>query len=116
MKKYIYLSGILLSLYGCESNTYESLEEPTVIVGKVNYTTNVKSIIDANCVGCHASGGSLVPLGTYSEVKDAMQNTDLLDRIQRQNGAPGQMPRAGRMAQDRINTILQWNTDGLLEN
>lgn len=117
MKKYIYISGIILSLYGCESNTYESLqEEPEVIVGKVTYAANAKTIIDANCIACHASGGTLTPLETYAQVKDAMQNTNLLDRIQRQNGTPGQMPKAGRMAQDKINTILQWNKDGLLEN
>ena len=116
MKKYIYLFGIIASLYSCESTTYESLEEPTVIVDKVTYTANVKSIIDQNCIGCHASGGSLIPLETYSDVKEALLNKNLLDRIQRQNGTPGQMPKAGRMAQDKINTILQWNTDGLLEN
>ncbi|MBF4518899.1 cytochrome c [Flavobacterium sp. ANB] len=116
MKKYIYLSGIILSLYGCESNTYESLEEPEVIVGTVTYNANTKAVFDANCIACHPSGGTLTPLETYAEVKDAMQNTNLLDRIQRQNGTPGQMPKAGRMSQDKINTILQWNTDGLLEN
>ncbi|WP_394773872.1 cytochrome c [Flavobacterium sp.] len=115
MKKYIYLSAIILSLYSCESNTYESIEEPTVIVGKVTYATNVKSIIDENCIGCHASGGQLIPLTTYTEVKDALVNKKLLDRIQLQNGTSGQMPKAGRMAQDKINTILQWNIDGLLE-
>lgn len=116
MKKYIYLSVIILSLYGCESNTYESLEEPTVIVDKATYTKNVKSIIDQNCIGCHPSSGQLIPLETYDQVKDALLNGELLDRIQRQNGAPGIMPRSGRMPQDKINTILQWNTDGLLEN
>lgn len=115
MKKYMYLSGIILALYGCESNTYESLEEPTVIVGKVTYNTSVKSIIDENCIACHASGGSLIPLETYADVKDALLNKKLLDRIQLQNGTAGQMPKAGRMSQDKINTILQWNTDGLLE-
>src|SRR4051812_2796180 len=115
MKKYIYLSDIMLSLCSCESNTYESLEEPTVIVDEVTYTANVKSIIDQNCIGCHASGGSLLPLTTYTEVRDAVSNNGLLDRIQRQNGTPGVMPRAGRMSQDKINIILQWNTDGLLE-
>jgi hypothetical protein len=116
MKKYIYLSGLILSLCGCESNTYESLQEPTVIIDKVTYTANVKSIIDQNCIGCHSAGGSLIPLVTYDQVKNAMSNTNLLDRIQRQNGMPGIMPKAGRMPQDKINTILQWNTDGLLEN
>ena len=116
MKKYIYLSGLILSLCGCESSTYESLQEPAVIIEKATYSVNVKSIIDQNCIGCHSSGGSLIPLETYDQVKDAVLNSDLLDRIQRQNGMSGQMPKAGRMPQDKINTILQWNTDGLLEN
>jgi mono/diheme cytochrome c family protein len=116
MKKYIYLSGLILSLYGCESVTYESLEEPTNVVGEVTYTTNVKSIVDANCIACHASGAAIRPLETYDQVKDAILNTDLLDRIQRQNGTPGQMPQAGRMPQNKIDIMLQWNTDGLLEN
>ncbi|SHL34065.1 hypothetical protein [Flavobacterium chilense] len=115
MKKYIYLSGIILSLCACESNTYESLQEPTVIVEKVTYNANVKAIVDANCIACHNSGSKLLPLETYAQVKDALVNTNFLVRIQQQNGTPGQMPRAGRMPQDKINTILQWNTDGLLE-
>ncbi|SHG87176.1 hypothetical protein [Flavobacterium defluvii] len=116
MKKYILLSGLILSLYSCESNTYESLEEPEVITGPVTYTANVKSIIDANCAACHNSEAEIIPLETYAQVKSAVLNTNLLDRIQRQNGTPGQMPKAGRMSQDKINTILQWSTDGLLEN
>lgn len=116
MKKYIFLCAILSSLYSCESTTYESLEEPDVIVGEVTYTANVKSIIDANCISCHASGSGNRTLETYTQVKDAVLHTDLLDRIQKQNGMPGQMPQTGRMPQDKINIILQWNTDGLLEN
>ncbi|KRD07333.1 hypothetical protein ASE21_17725 [Flavobacterium sp. Root901] len=116
MKKYIFLSGILFSLFSCESNTYESLEEQEVVTGPVTYNANAKAIIDANCIACHASGGTLKPLETYAEVKDAVLNTNLLDRIQRQNGTTGQMPKSGRMSQDKINIILQWSADGLLEN
>lgn len=119
MKKYIYLSSLALFLYSCDSNTYESLEEPVAIVGSnVTYNANIKSIIDENCIACHSTGGlaSFLPLTNYSEVKDAIQNTDLLDRIKRQNGESGQMPKTARMSQEKINVILQWNTGGLLEN
>lgn len=122
MKKYIFLSGLLLFLYSCESTTYESIEEPTVIIGKATYTANVEPIIQANCIVCHSATGSasFKPFNTYAQVKDAVQNANadnnLLNRIQRQNGESGQMPQTGRMPQDKINTILQWNTDGLLEN
>ena len=66
----------------------------------------------------HTPGGNagFRPLTTYAEVKDAVQNTDLLDRIQRQNGENGIMPSTGRMSQNNINLILQWNANGLLEN
>lgn len=118
MKKYILLAGLLISLSSCDSSTYESLEEPQIIVGKATYELNVKPIIDGNCIGCHSIGGtaSFRPLTTFSEVRNAILNNNLLERIQRQNGEPGQMPQTGRMSQDKINTILQWNTDGLLEN
>lgn len=118
MKRYFLTASLILILSSCDSSTYESLEEPEIIVGKATYQSNVKSIIDSNCVSCHSVGGtaSFRPLTAYSEVKNAVLNTNLLDRIQRQNGEPGQMPQTGRMSQDKINTILQWNTDGLLEN
>lgn len=118
MKRYFLTASLILILSSCDSSTYESLEEPEIIVGKSTYQANVKSIIDSNCVSCHSVGGtaSFRPLTTYSEVRNAVLNTNLLDRIQRQNGEPGQMPQTGRMSQDKINTILQWNTDGLLEN
>jgi len=122
MKKYIFLSGLVLLLYSCDSNTYESIEEPVVIIGKVTYSANVESIIQENCVVCHSPNGaaSFRPFTTYAQVKDAIQNisadNNLLNRIQRQNGESGQMPQTGRMPQEKINVILQWNTDGLLEN
>jgi len=122
MKKHIFLAGLLLLLYGCESTTYESIEEPVAIIGKATYKANVEPIIQANCVVCHSANGpaSFRPLTTYAEVKDAMQNTlqsnNLLTRIQLQNGDSGQMPQTGRMPQEKINAIIQWNKDGLLEN
>jgi len=117
MKK-ILLLFVLGVIFGCDSNTYEDLEEPTIIDGPVTYQNTAKAIVDANCIRCHSPGGvsSFRPLTTYLEVKDAIQNTNLLDRIQRQNGETGQMPQTGRMPQDKINLILQWRADGLPEN
>lgn len=118
MKKILALFVLATIFISCDSSTYEELEEPTVIDGPVTYANTAKAIIDANCVRCHSPGGASAfrPLTTYLEVKDAVQNTNLLDRIQRQNGEPGQMPQTGRMAQDKINLLLRWRADGLLEN
>ena len=118
IKRYILLPLLLVVFASCESTTYEEIQDNTVIEGNVTYNANVKTIIQANCISCHSAGGtaSFRPLGTYADVVDAVQNAGLLDRIQRQNGEDGLMPQSGRMPQSTIDIILEWNTDGLLEN
>lgn len=120
MKAKLILSITLLAtaLYSCDSHTYEELEEDTVVVERVTYTANIKSIIDSNCISCHSTNGIVpyTPLTTYEEVKNAVENAGLLDRIQLANGESGAMPQGGRMPQGRIDLILQWNEEGLLEN
>lgn len=117
MKKLIYLPLAAIALISCDSHTYDEIEEEIIIEGPVTYNANVKSIVDNNCVVCHNSAGqaSFRPLTTYAEVKAAVEEAGLLDRIQLQNGEPGVMPSTGRMPQSTIDVILQWNTDGLLE-
>lgn len=132
MKKLIALTILLAALTSCsDSDTYQEIETPTPgtvtppdpgtptqPVTTTNYNTNVKSIIDANCIGCHQSGRSagFRPLTTFTEVKAAVENAGLLNRIQLQNGQQGLMPQGGRMSQANIDLILKWNTDGLREN
>ncbi|OXG03940.1 hypothetical protein BC749_105286 [Flavobacterium araucananum] len=131
MKKIIALTILLAAFASCsDSDTYQDIETPPVVVtppGPVTtpepvvattYTKNVKSIIDANCVGCHQNGRSagFRPLTTYAEVKVAVENAGLLNRIQLQSGQQGIMPQAGRMSQANIDIIVKWNTDGLKEN
>jgi mono/diheme cytochrome c family protein len=120
MKAKIYFGIVIVAtaLYSCDSHTYEEIEEEVIIEGDVTYDANVKSIIDANCVSCHSDGNvaGFRPLTNYSEVKETVETTDLLDRIQKQNSEPGVMPQTGRMPQSKIDVILQWNEDGLLEN
>lgn len=117
MKKYICVCVAVYVISSCETVTYEDVQPSFVITGTVTYNVHVKNIISTYCLNCHSMGGvaSFRPLTTYDEVKDAIQSTNLLDRIQRQNGESGQMPQTGRMPQDKINTIIQWNSDGLVE-
>lgn len=120
MKAKIILSTAFLAmaLFSCDSHTYEEISEEIVIEGDVTYNANVKSIIDANCVSCHSNGNvaAFRLLTNYNEVKNAVENGGLLERIQLQDAEPGVMPQTGRMSQAKIDVILQWNQDGLLEN
>lgn len=129
MKKLIALAILLITLVSCsDSDTYQDIETqpetgnpdpgtPTDPVA-TTYAKNVKSIIDGNCIGCHQTGRSagFRPLTTYAEVKAAVENAGLLNRIQLQTGQQGIMPQAGRMSQANIDVIVKWNTDGLKEN
>ena len=91
MKKYLAILAVAIVGVGCESNTYEDLLDEEVPAGTITYNANVKNIIDANCVSCHSQGGtaSFRLLTNYVEVKAAVENAGMLDRIQRQNGEPG---------------------------
>ncbi|RZJ50353.1 MAG: cytochrome c [Flavobacterium sp.] len=131
MKKAIALIILMAAFTSCsDSDTYQDIEtspetgtppdtgNPGTDPTFVTYTKNVKAVIDANCIGCHQSGRSagFAPLTTYAEVKAAVENTGLLNRIQLQTGQQGIMPQGGRMSQTNIDLIVKWNTDGLKEN
>ena len=115
----IYIIVVFAAIsFSCETNTYEDIGGTTNIVGDVTYEGHIKAVIDNNCIVCHSPGGesSFRPFTSYEQVREAVLTTNLLDRIQRQNGEEGQMPKTGRMPQDKINLILEWNNDGLQEN
>lgn len=85
----------------------------------VTYTNTVKSIIDNNCIMCHAAtpvNGAPMPLVTYENVKQAVQNRGLLDRISRPQGSSGMMPNGGtRLPQAVIDKVFAWSAQGLHE-
>ena len=54
--------------------------------------------------------------GIYAATMSVL-NSNLIDRISRNDGADGLMPQGGpRLSQDLINIIIQWELDALLEN
>lgn len=117
MKKLLIMCIIAFVAGSCETTTYDAIQENQIIAGPITYNSYVKNIINTHCLSCHSDGGTAAfrTFASYEEVKNAIQNTNLLDRIQRQNGEVGQMPQTGRMPQDKIDIIVQWNSDGLAE-
>lgn len=109
---------VLLNL-SCTNNSEDDLIIAAEIPTNVTYNSNVKSIIDSNCIVCHAAtpvNGAPMSLVTFDQVKEAVLNRGLLDRISRPNGAPGLMPNGGpRLPQQTVDIIVKWNSDGLLE-
>lgn len=103
----------------CSNDNSETLMDDTPMMGVATYKQNVKSIIDNNCVVCHAAvprNGAPMSLVTYDQVKNAIQNRGLLTRISLENGNSLLMPQGGpRLPQASIDVIVKWNQDGLLE-
>ena len=110
------LASILTS---CTDDNPSTLIDSTPITGVATYNQNVKSIIDNNCVVCHAAvpqNGAPMSLVTYDQVKEAVLNRGLLTRISLENGNSSLMPRGGpRLPQATIDVIKKWQQDGLLE-
>lgn len=102
----------------CENNSEEDLIIAQPISNVVTYNENIKPIIDNNCVSCHAANpvnGAGISLNNYTNVKNALENAGLINRISASAGSPQIMPPSGRMPQQTIDLILKWQTDGLLE-
>ena len=110
IKMYCY-GFVIFILNGC---TTDSLSDLTAVeeVEMITYSENIKSIIDNNCIICHAStpvNGAPMSLTTYENVKEAVLNRGLLDRISRAEGTSGAMPFGGpRLPQNSIDAINEW--------
>ncbi|MEH6763961.1 MAG: hypothetical protein V7655_05635 [Aequorivita antarctica] len=111
------LCSIML-LMGCTATSEEDLVDTTPIPEIVTYSEGVKPIIDNNCIICHSNppqNGAPMSLVSYENVKEAVQNRNLIGRISSEDPAFS-MPFGGpRLPQNLIDIIIQWNEDGLIE-
>ena len=121
--KYTYsylLYFFLLMLSSCSDTTYDDIQANEDTNSDLVTYQDVKPIIDNNCLNCHSNptqNGAPMSLVTYEEVKNSVLNSNLIDRISRNDGADGLMPQGGpRLSQDLINILIQWELDALLEN
>lgn len=105
-------------LVACSNDNPDTLMEDMPNEDAITYQQNVKSIIDNNCISCHAAtpiNGAPMSLVTYTQVKNAIQSRGLLNRISLNNGNSLLMPQGGpRLPQSTIDIVAQWQQDGLL--
>lgn len=108
------LTGLALS--ACTNDSPNDLIDTRPIDGEVTYALTVKSIINNNCISCHGtipSNNAPMSLATYDNVKDAILNLGLIDRISKENGDGLLMPQGGpKLPQNKIDEIIKWQTDG----
>lgn len=79
----------------------------------VRFTPDILPLVQTNCTPCH-TGGSQPNWTVYNNAKNNINN--MLDRVQRTEGALGFMPNGGtKLSTAEINLLQQWLTDGLVE-
>jgi len=87
----------------------------TVNMAKTTYVANVKPILVASCTPCHLAGGANP--NKWDEYAQAKAKINLIiDRVKREPGTTGFMPRNGtKLPADKIAILEKWVADGLLE-
>jgi len=113
MKK---LTILLIFLFGISSCSTESEPvDPPISNSDVTYIGTVKAIIDGSCISCHGSplaSGAPMALLTVAEVKEAIQNRDLIGRLEN-----GSMPPPGNqdLTAAEIQAVKDWEANNFAE-
>ena len=116
MKK-VFVFAILAIAVIIFSNCHGSKKVTSSIpVVKLNYQTNIQTLIAANCTPCHfpAKGGNKKPFDTYTGAQANID--DMIRRIELNPADKGFMPfKKAKLNDSTIAQFKQWKVDGLLE-
>lgn len=77
----------------------------------VSFATDIKPIVDNNCIGCHSGGvgGQFPNLTTYTSIKNNSQS--FLQEI-----TSKRMPQGGSLTTQEIELVKSWVDSGALNN
>ena len=118
--RFLLLIGLAATLSNCTTRTLDDVMEPIPLEAELVTFQDVSFVFENVCQRCHSNppqNGAPMPLVSYENVRDAVLDRGLLDRISREEGESGAMPLGGpRLPQTTIDLIFQWNEDGLMEN
>lgn len=119
MKYISKLTLICICLLGFSSCTKAFISDGTETTNPIDktitYTADVKQIMTNNCITCHGgpSPSAGLELTTYTNVKNAALNRNLLERM---NDATAPMPQSGLLILQTRQIMDKWKADGYLEN
>ena len=106
----------VLLFINCSNDSEDDLINQPQTPQVITFTNDIKSIMDNNCIGCHSNpaiNGASVPLTDFNNVKNAVLNNNLINRISTTPGQSGAMPFGGpQLPQNLIDLVIQWQTDG----
>ena len=115
-RKLIFITTTALILLSCSNDSESDLAGTPIET--ITYNGTVRTIITENCIVCHAQppqNGAPMSLLTYDDLKNAVLNRGLIDRIS--SFDPGfSMPFGGpRLPQSKIDQIKAWRDNNFPE-
>lgn len=121
LKKFLIFSGLALILalstqrcYYDNAEDLYGLKPDTIDTTPPSFATNVKPLFDTRCAiePCHVSGNPLrKPLTTYDEIKLAIENENLQQRVVNKS-----MPQGSTLSAAQISLIDRWINEGYQNN
>ena len=106
----------VLIFLSCSNDSEDDLINQPQTPQVITFTNDIKSIMDNNCISCHSNpaiNGASVPLTDFNNVKNAVVNNNLINRISTTPGQSGAMPFGGpQLPQNLIDLVIHWQTDG----
>lgn len=107
-KLFTFSISFLLFFASCSTDSEDPDMDPA---NEVFYTTDIKPIIDGNCLNCHISpplNGASMPLISLENVREAVENRDLIGRVE-----SGSMPPTGDvLTAIQIQAVKDWKSGG----
>jgi mono/diheme cytochrome c family protein len=110
MKKHMLMTIVFLAIMSvsCSSDSDDGPMTPIPpnLDTSVTYAGTVKAIIDSNCISCHGdplANGAPMPLLSFANVQESVQNRNLIGRIEN-----GTMPPNGNLSDAQVLAIKGW--------
>ncbi len=102
---------VALMIVSCSTDEETEMQP----VNDVTYSGTVKAIIDANCTTCHGDpilNGAPMDLLTREAVKEAIQNRNLIGRVEDGSMPPGN---ASDFTPEQVQAIKDWEANSFQE-
>lgn len=119
MNKHTKITLACIGLLGLASCTKAFIPDDAATTNPINrtikYNADVKQIMTNSCITCHGgpAPSANLDLTTYTNVKNAALNRNLLERM---NDATAPMPQSGLLRLSTRQIMDKWKADGYLEN
>lgn len=121
MKRIVWAFVFFLLIFSCTKKSEEELGENTNNTCEstnMTFATNIKSILQSFCFGCHGNGLSQngINFDTYAGVKAVADNGKLVGAISHASGFVAMPQSAAKLSDCNINKIKSWVNSGALNN